>query len=152
MKIGELAKGVGLSRATIRYYESVGLLPRPGRTSSNYRTYGTADVERLQFMKKAKRLNLSLEEIRDILQLHHESRPTCGHVRALLDEKLAHVDALLRELREFRAELSRIRESAGTMEDCRPSGGRICGIIERGDVRVSSQALAWLEAARAHGH
>jgi len=97
-------------------------------------------VERIQFVSKAKRLGLSLEEIKGILQLHAREEVTCAHVRALLEAKLRQVDALV-------GELARLRDTAGTMEDCRPSGGQICGIIERGEVGASVQALAWLEAA-----
>ncbi len=147
MRIGELARAVGLTAITIRYYESMGLLPRPGRTSSNYRMYGAEHVESLQFVTKAKRLGLSLEEIKGILQLHERQEATCVHVRALLDAKLRQVDALVGELVEFQRELARLRDTAGTMEDCRPSGSYICGIIERGEVGVSVQALTWLEAA-----
>ena len=110
--------------------------------------YGAEDVERLQFVKKAKRLGLSLEEIKSILLLHNRGQATCVHVHALLEEKLRRVDALLRELQEFRAELSVLRDAAATMEDCRPSGGRICAFIERGDVSITDEALSWLEAAR----
>mgnify|MGYP001573620171 FL=1 len=146
MKIGELARAVGLTAITIRYYESMGLLPRPGRTSSNYRVYSAEHVERLQFVTKAKRLGLSLEEIKGILQLHARQEATCGHVRALLEAKLQQVDALVGELVEFRRELALLKDAAGTMEDCRPSGSYVCGIIERGEVGVSVQALTWLEA------
>jgi len=151
MRIGELAKAAGLTAINIRYYESMGLLPRPGRTSSNYRVYRAEHVERLQFINKAKHLGLSLEEIKGILQLHDRREVTCVHVRALLDTKLEQVDALLGELVEFRRELAQLRDTAGTMEDCRPSGGHICGIIERGEVGANIKALAWLEAAhRSH--
>ena len=70
MKIGEIAKATGLTTKTIRYYELNRLLEEPDRTDSGYRLYGTKDVERLEFIKKAKRMGLSLEEIRDILLLH----------------------------------------------------------------------------------
>jgi hypothetical protein len=103
-------------------------------------------VERLQFVTKAKRLGLSLEEIKGIFQLHERQEATCGHVRVLLEAKLEQVDALVGELVEFRRELAHLRNTAGAMEDCRPSGSYICGIIERGEVGVSVQALAWLEA------
>ena len=71
MKIGELAKAAKLTTKTIRFYEAEGLLPNPHRTASGYRVYGLDDAGRLHFIRKAKRLGLSLEEIRSILQLHH---------------------------------------------------------------------------------
>jgi DNA-binding transcriptional MerR regulator len=148
MKIREVARTVGIRPSAIRFYETQGLLPRVGRTASNYRSYTTDAVERLQFIQKAKRLGFSLEDVRGILQLHDRHEATCSHVRLLMDRKLAQVDALLKELREFRIELRRLRDEAGTMEDCRPSGGHICGIVERGEVNMSNETLGWLEAAQ----
>lgn len=145
MKIGELAKAAKLTTKTIRFYEAEGLLPNPHRTPSGYRVYGLDDAGRLQFIRKAKRLGLSLEEIRGILQLHDRREPTCVHVRSLLDQKLAQVEAVLRDLQEFRADIARLRDEAGALEDCRPSGGRICGIIERSGISVSGETLTWVE-------
>ena len=130
MKIGELARATGLNTRTIRFYEQEGLLPAPQRTSSGYRLYGPQDIERLDFVRKAKRLGLSLEEVRSILHLHDRREATCGHVRSLLEEKLAQLDKVLEDLQKFRAEIVRLRDEAGDLVDCRPSGGRICGIIE----------------------
>lgn len=142
MKIGELAKSAGVKAATVRYYESAGLLSEPQRTNSNYRVYGQAEVERLQFIKKARSFGFSLEEIRQILQLHDRKEPTCIHVRTILDNKLAQVDSALKDLRAFRVELARLRDSSGTMVDCRPSGGLVCGIVERGELTIGDHALA----------
>jgi DNA-binding transcriptional MerR regulator len=130
MKIGELARATGLNTRTIRFYEQEGLLPDPQRTSSGYRVYGPQDVDLLEFIRKAKRLGFSLEEIKSILHLHDRREPTCLHVRSLLEEKLAQVDRVLEDLQKFRAEIVRLREEAGDLVDCRPTGGRICGIIE----------------------
>ena len=141
MKIGGLAKVAGLTTKTIRFYESDGLLPEPERTSSGYRMYSLEDAERLRFILKAKRLRLSLDEIKSILRLHSRSEPTCGHVRSLIEAKLAQVDRALGDLREFREQLAGIRDEAGALADCRPSGGRICGIIEQ-DTLAGSVLLA----------
>lgn len=141
MKIGELARATGFKDKTIRYYERQGVLPGPERTSSGYREYGPRDVDRLQFLRKAKRLGLSLDDIKDVLQIHDRREPTCLHVRELLEEKLALVDSLLRDLREFRKQLVTLKEQATGIEDCRPSGGRICGFIENSAFGASDRAL-----------
>ncbi len=86
MKIGDLARATGLSTKTIRFYEAEGLIPDPPRTNSGYRAYAEPDVARLGFIIKAKRLGLSLDEIKGVLQLHDRSEPTCVHVRSLLEE------------------------------------------------------------------
>lgn len=141
MKIGELAKGAGFKDKTIRYYERQGLLPPPRRTSSGYREYGPEDVDRLRFVQKAKRLGFSLSEIKSVLRIHGRKEPTCTHVRVLLDEKLVQVDSLLKDLREFRKELAKLRGQASGVEDCRPAGGRVCGIIENSAFGATRQTL-----------
>ena len=148
MKIGELAKATGLTTNTIRYYELHRLLEDPERTESGYRMYGEADVERLEFVKKAKRLGLSLEEIREILILHERSQAPCVHVLALLDRKLEQVDDIMRELDEFRRELMRLRAESQVRLEQLPEDARVCGIIERGIHAKGELALAWLEGRR----
>jgi DNA-binding transcriptional MerR regulator len=151
MKIGELARATGLNTRTIRFYELEGLLPDPQRTSSGYRVYGPQDVERLEFIRKAKRLSFSLGEIKSILHLHDRREPTCLHVRSLLEEKLTQVDRVLEDLQKFRAEIVRLRNEAGDLVDCRPTGGRICGIIEGSTLEVGTRVLAWVSPERESG-
>lgn len=148
MKIGELAKATAFTDKTIRYYERQGLLPKPRRTASGYREYGPEDVDRLAFIRKAKRLGLSLEDIKGVLRVHDRSQPTCAHVWGLLEAKLAQVEAALRDLQAFRAELVELYRRAGASEDCRPAGGRICGIIENSAFSVTEEALEWLRGAQ----
>ena len=130
MKIGELAKVSGLTTKTIRFYESEGLLPQPPRTASGYRMYAQGDLQRLGFVSKAKRVGLTLREIKEILLLNDRDEPTCGHVRTLLDEKLAEIDEAISDLTEIRSQVAEIRGRAGDLADCRPLGGMICSIIE----------------------
>jgi DNA-binding transcriptional MerR regulator len=130
MKIGELARSTGQTTKTIRFYEAEGLLPDPRRTPSGYRIYGDPDIKRLRFIRMAKRLGLSLEEIRGILRLHDRREPTCTHVRSLLEDKLAQIDRALAELQAFHSEITRLKDEAGDLADCRTSGGGICAIIE----------------------
>ena len=151
MKIGELGKATGLNAKTIRFYEGQGLLPDPPLTSSGYRVYGPEDVKRLEFIRKAKRFGLSLEDISGVLLLHDLREPTCVHVRSLLDEKVAQVDKALFDLQEFRSDIVRLREAAGTLLDCRPSGGDICSIIESSGFQPPTSNLDWGEPRRGPG-
>ena len=148
MKSGEIAKATGLTTKTIRYYELNRLLEEPERTDSGYRIYGQEDVERLEFVKKAKRLGLSLEEIRDILQLHAQRQAPCVHVLALLDRKLSQLDDIMRGMDEFRQELMRLRVESQVRLEQLPDDGRICGIIERGIHGKGQVDLTWLEGRR----
>ncbi len=147
MKIGELANATGLTTKTIRYYELNRLLEVPRRTDSGYRLYDSEDVERLEFIKKAKSLGLSLEEIRDILILHEQRQAPCVHVLALLDRKLEQVDNMISELDEFRRDLLRLRMESQVRLEQLPEESRICGIIERGIHRKGEVALTLLEDA-----
>ena len=145
MKIGELAKRTGFSTKAIRYYELVGLLARPERTESGYRLYIEKDVERLEFIEKAKRLGLSLDDIHDILILDEQQQRPCVHVLALVDQKLKQLDDVLRDLKKFRAELARLRKESADQLERLPADAAICGIVERGVHARGEAALAWLE-------
>lgn len=144
MKIGDLARTVGTTVKTIRFYEDAGLIRAAPRTESGYRIYGQVDVERLGFIRSAKRLGMSLDEIRGVLALHDLNEPTCVHVRALLDEKVVRIELALKELRDFRRELVSLRDHAGDLEDCSPAGGSVCGIVERSEITLDEASMTWL--------
>ena len=145
MKIGEMAKATGLSTKTIRFYEAEGLIPDPPRTHSGYRSYADSDVARLEFVLQAKRLGLSLDEIKGILKLHERSQPTCVHVRSLLEEKVAQIETVIQDLMVFKEGLEALRDQNTSLVDCRPSGGNICSIIEQNGVKVAPSNLGWTE-------
>ena len=94
---------------------------------------------------------LSLEEIRDILQLHAQRQAPCVHVLALLDQKLDQVNGIMREMDEFRQELMRLRVESQVRLEQLPDDARICGIIERGIHGKGQVALTWLEGRRKKG-
>ena len=145
VKIGELATATGLTAKTIRYYEGEGLIPDPPRTGSGYRAYTDADVRRLEFILKAKRLGLSLNEIKGILRLHDRSEPTCVHVRTLLEEKMAQIETVIQDLLGFKEELRSLEDHTANMVDCRPLGGNICSIIEDCGIAVARSSSVWAE-------
>lgn len=103
--IGDLARRAGLSAKTVRYYESVGLLGEAVRTESGYRTYGAADLERLQFIQAAKTLGLSLHDVKDVLDTWHGGTAPCGMVAKMIDEKLVEMDRRIEQMTRFRDEL-----------------------------------------------
>lgn len=146
VKIGELARATGLSTKTIRFYEAEGLIADPPRTASGYRAYRDQDLGRLRFVLKAKRLGLSLGEIRGILQLHDRREPTCVHVQSLLEEKVAQIERVIQDLQGFKGELENLRDKATSLVDCRPLGGNICSIIEDSGIKVTPASLGWTES------
>ncbi len=106
-RIGELAERARTSTDTVRYYERLGLLGAPHRAENGYRLYTDTDLGRLQFIRRAKRLGLSLEEIRGLLGIAEEG--ACGPLRhqvaELLARKIKACEAQLAELAAFKANL-----------------------------------------------
>lgn len=148
MKIGEIAKAASLTTKTVRYYEQLRLLEEPRRSEAGYRLYGPKHVERLEFIRQAKRLGLSLSEVRDILTLHEQRQAPCIHVLALLDQKLDQVNAIIGDLQRFGKEVERLKTDSQERLAQLPVEARICGIIERGIHARGEVALAWLEGRR----
>ena len=93
VQIGELAAASGVSAKMIRHYESIGLLPRPARRDSGYRDYGPADLHRLKFVRRAKDLGFSVEQMRELLRLWADRSRASAEVKSLA---LAHVTDLER--------------------------------------------------------
>jgi len=102
MRIGELAGELGLNPRTIRFYESIGVLPEPARTGSGYRDYAEPDIERLRFIKLTRSLGLSLDDIREILALRDRGESPCSYVRWVIEERAAAIDDRIRELERAR--------------------------------------------------
>jgi Cd(II)/Pb(II)-responsive transcriptional regulator len=121
MRIGELAERTQTPIDTIRYYERVGLLPKPPRTTSNYRAYSEEAAQRLDFVRRCRRLDMSLEEIGALLTFCDEPTRNCKAVNDVLDEHIQHVDQRLEELQRLARDLRQLRSvcrSPGTAEDC----------------------------------
>ncbi len=104
MKIGELAKRGNVAVDTVRYYERDGLLEPAGRQSSGYRQYGEIQLKRLQFIRRAKLLGFTLEEIRGLLTLSDEQ--DIARVKQAAEVRLADVDRRIAELESIRRGLS----------------------------------------------
>lgn len=99
--IGEVSRRSSVSTPTIRYYEAIGLLPRPNRSASGYRRYSDATVDELRFIRKAQALGFSLDEIRDILRLSRAGATPCDRVLSLARQHLVATKQRIRQLEEF---------------------------------------------------
>jgi DNA-binding transcriptional MerR regulator len=110
LTVSTLGAEVGLSAATVRYYERLGLLPAPTRTAAGYRQYGADAIERLRFIKSAQRLGLRLREIGELLAICDQDLCPCGHSEALLRRRMVEIDAQVADLQAVRAELARVIE------------------------------------------
>lgn len=120
MKIGELGTATGTKVETIRYYEKLGLLAEPGRTSGNYRAYGREHLQRLSFIRRARALGFSLEQVRELLDLADDRTRSCSAVDALARRHLATVDEKVEALESLRRELGKLIDqcSRGTISEC----------------------------------
>ena len=124
MKIGELSAASSTPTETIRYYEREGLLPAPARTQGNFRLYEAQHLERLQFIRYCRGLNMSLDEVRVLLRVKDAPAGDCGNVDALIDSHIEHVSARINELRSLEKQLKALRQQ------CRgPQDADQCGIL-----------------------
>ncbi len=130
MRIGEIGNAVGVDPPTIRYYESVGVLPEPDRTSSGYRAYSGADVERLRFVTLARSLGLGLDDIREILALRDRGEAPCGYVRGVLDQQVDAVADRISQLEALSGELRRLQAVARTLPDIGADNPCVCHILQ----------------------
>ena len=119
--IGELATATDTKVETIRYYERVGLLPKPKRTAGNYRSYEAGHLGRLSFIRRARDLGFSIEEVRNLIGLADHKDRSCETVDLIAREHLADVDRKIADLKRLRRELDAIIKQChrGTIAECR---------------------------------
>jgi Hg(II)-responsive transcriptional regulator len=130
MRIGQLARSVGVHVETIRYYQRIGLIELPEKPYGRVRSYSEEDLQRLRFIRRAQGLGFSLEDIRALLEL---STSDCQQVQKLAVEKLNLVKAKLRQLRNIESALTR------TIEQCsKRKAAEACPIIETLAARTDS--------------
>lgn len=123
-QIADLARRTGFSRPTLRYYEEIGLLEKPERSEAGYRVYDRDDEARLRFIRRAKRLGLSLEEIRDLVGVWAggECATTRRQLRELVERKVTavreHVEESATFLRQLEAVSDRLTEEPEATDAC----------------------------------
>jgi MerR family transcriptional regulator, copper efflux regulator len=124
MNIGQASKASGVSAKMIRYYESIQLIKACQRTDSGYRTYGNGDVHTLRFIKRARTLGFSLEQIRDLLSLWQDPQRASADVKAIAQEHVAQLQQRIQELTEMRDTISHLAHACSG--DSRPE----CPILQ----------------------
>lgn len=131
MQIGELAEQAGVNVQTVRFYERRRLLPEPARTHSGYREYGEQELKQLRFIRQAKALGFTLEEIRDIIRSRGRGQCPCTDVIAIAERHLRDVNEQIHTLEKFKKELTgAVREWKKTRKQT-VAAGAICTLIER---------------------
>lgn len=108
MNIGQAARASGVSAKMIRHYEQAGLLPAARRTDAGYRQYDAAEVHTLRFIRHARDLGFSIEQIRALVGLWRDRGRPSREVKALAQTHLAELDAKLQELQAMRATLAQL--------------------------------------------
>jgi len=124
MNIGQAANASGVSAKMIRYYESIGLIPKIVRTESGYRVYGDHDVHTLRFIRRARDLGFSVEQIADLVSLWQDRERASKDVKTIA---LEHVGVLERKIKELQEMASTLKHLART---CHGDGRPQCPIIE----------------------
>lgn len=132
LRIGTIAKKAGVGVQTLHYYERIGLLPKPRRSSANYRLYAPDALRRVLFIKKAQAVGLTLDEIKDVLDVKDHGKAPCRRVAEVAEERLSEIDADLAKLRAFRralvAVLPQWQKETAVERAC---AGEFCDLIER---------------------
>ncbi|WP_341248234.1 Cu(I)-responsive transcriptional regulator [Cupriavidus pauculus] len=120
MNIGEAAQASGVSAKMIRHYESIGLVDAPPRTEGGYRRYDERAVHTLRFVRRARNLGFSLDEIRGLLSLWHDRRRASADVKALTLKHVADLEVKIAELAAMRDTLRALAEACSGDErpDC----------------------------------
>jgi Hg(II)-responsive transcriptional regulator len=108
LTVGKLAKQAHVNRETVRYYERRRLLLRPSRSVSGYRVFPEEALKRLKFIRHAKLLGFSLEEIKELLELRLSSADACDRVRKSTELKIADIERKIQALDEMKRVLSRL--------------------------------------------
>ena len=119
--IGEMARRTRTKVATIRYYETIGLLPSPVRTGANYRTYSGRELGRLSFIRRGRDLGFSLAEVRELLRLSDDRSQSCEEVDQIAQSHLTEVERKIADLMALGAELRQLIDQCqhGTIAQCR---------------------------------
>ena len=110
IKIGEIARASGVSAKTIRYYESIGLIPRASRSESGYRSFVQMDIDTLRFVQRARSLGFSVKDVARLLDLWRDRSRVSSAVKTLATEQLGEIDRKIDELRSMRDTLEHLAE------------------------------------------
>lgn len=118
--IGHVSKLTGCNIETIRYYERIGLLPKPPRTEGGFRLYNREHVKRLNFIRRSRKLGFPLDEVRDLVSLMDTDSYTCAQVKRLTVNHLDHIEQKIADLTKLKTVLSQMASECegGNVPQC----------------------------------
>ena len=123
MNIGTAAEASGLPTKTVRYYADIGLVAPQGRANNGYRAYGPGEIQRLQFVRRARAFGFSVEECRELLGLYTDRNRASADVKQLTLQRIERLEAQMRELKALRDDLHRLADA------CKGDGAPDCPIL-----------------------
>ena len=137
LRIGELGRATGVDGETIRYYEKLGLLPKPARSANGYRAYGPAHVERLAFIRHCRALDIPLVDVRRLLEFVAHPERDCADIDRLIGAQLDKVRARLLSMQALERQLEALRARCG-----KPHRAGECGILHELVAAAHGEACA----------
>lgn len=139
-QIGEVAHKLGVNPKTTRYYEEISLIPPARRTTTGYRVYSQADIDRIAFILRARELDFSLDDIGEILALREGGETPCLYVTELVQKQLAEIDAKIAALNQLRNELEDVQRQAQIIPlDVIMDKECVCHLIENREIREKNE-------------
>jgi Cu(I)-responsive transcriptional regulator len=123
MNIGTAARESGLPTKTVRYYADIDLVAPNGRAGNGYRAYGPGEIQRLQFVRRARAFGFSVVECRELLGLYGDRDRASADVKRLTLQRIARLEAQMRELAALRDDLARLADA------CKGDGAPDCPIL-----------------------
>lgn len=130
ISIGDLSRQTGVSTQTIRYYERIALLPQAHRAGNGYRVYDTADVDRLQFVLRARQLDFSLNDIREVLAFRERNETPCSAVMEIMEQRISEIERGIASLIRLREELKHLHRLGLTLPEDFEMKRCVCHLIK----------------------
>lgn len=124
IKIGELSNKTGIHIETIRYYERLKLIPKPGRSGAGHRVYSDHHLKRLSFIRRCRELDFSLDEIRYLLQAAEDDNPSCAEVEKFSKKHLSLIQSKIKDLRAMEKTLKTL------LGECQGNRAPGCPLID----------------------
>ena len=129
MKVAELAKSLGTTADTVRYYSRLGLL-KPAKSVNGYKLYSNKEVSRLKFILSARNLGFSVVDIKEIINESEDGKSACPLVRSLIKERLEETEKQFQAMLALRGKMSSALSQWEEMEDKAPTANMVCHLIE----------------------
>lgn len=131
MKVTELAKTLGVTADTVRYYTRIGLLTPVKQPDNGYKYYSKNEQRRLQFILNAKQLGFTVADIQQILDQAKKGETVCPLVRKLIEHRLEQTERQFKQTQRLRARMQQAVEQWQSEPDMAPTGEMVCHLIEQ---------------------